>query len=271
MAANVLELRTPAVSGLRTTGLPHLQSLFASKPAKRIEPNVALYLDAEPNALFEVVSGCVRRYAMRSDGRRSIIAFSFADEYCGCSLEGPNPLAAEAVTPVMVRRIDRFQLRAAIAQKPHLEAELLQLAWRELEDARAHMAVLGSNGAVSKVASFLLSCAARLPSRDGQTHVLDLPMPRLDIADFLGLTIESVSRALTRLRLSGCISLRSTSRVIFEDIAALRDIADELPRNETRLPSRIAYAPGDARYGSLCSRRASSANRSNSSANSSHP
>jgi CRP/FNR family transcriptional regulator len=265
------ELPAVTVSGATVSQPFHLRRLFAARHTETIEANEALFHETEPGYLFEIVSGCVRRYTMRCDGRRSIVAFSFEGDYCGHLLAEASALSAEAVTPLTVRRIGWAQLRAVLATEPPIEGELLQLARRELETTREHVALLGSNRAISKVASFLLSCAERLPSQDAEAHVLSLPMRRLDIADFLGLTIESVSRALTQLRLDGCISLKASNEVILEDTAALRQIADELPRDERgRMCRQGADASGDVCHSGVFIRSKCAAKRSNSSASSSH-
>jgi len=220
--------------------LSQFQRLFVSRHVERIDANEELYDEAEPSWAFEIVSGCVRHSTLRPNGRRSIVSFSFEGDYCGYLFGGTSGLVAEAVAPSTVRRIPVTQFRTALAQQPGLEVELLHLARRELDSARAHLLLLGSSSAVLRVASFLLSCAERLPSQDAGKYAVNLPMRRLDIADFLGLTIESVSRALTQLKRLRCISIRGANDVIFENVSMLRQLAHEETPDELGLGSRNA-------------------------------
>jgi len=207
-----------------------LQRLFAARPIERIEANRVLYRgDSESGFLFEIARGCVRHFTMCRDGRRSIVAFSFEGDYCGDPLERANIFSAEAITQLEVRRISGAQLRAAVANLPELEGELLALACRELESAQTHCVVLRSNSALAKVASFLVSSESRLASGDAPQRVIQLPMSRLDVADFLGLTIESVSRAFTQLKMCGYISVTGRNQIVIGEISALRKLADAYP------------------------------------------
>lgn len=232
MTLKIVARSAATPSHTTTPKLSHLQRLFASRHTEWVDVNAALYGESEPDYLFEVVSGCVRRYTIRCDGRRAIVSFAFEGDYCGHFLEGTSALIAEAVTTLTVRRISGAQLRSAITEQPSIEGELLQLARRELDSARTHLVLLGSSSAVLKVASFLLSCTERLSSRDAKKQAVSLPMRRLDIADFLGLTIESVSRSLTLLKRRGCISLRGPNEVTLQNVSALRRIANEQSSEE---------------------------------------
>lgn len=210
------------------TALPwRLHGLFANSPIERIGVHDVLYREeTEPGFLFAIAEGCVRRFTMRHEGRRSIIGFAFAGDYCGDPFEGGHAMSAEAVTPVKVRRISRAQFRSAVAHHPEIGAEVLQLACRELARMNEHAMLLGLGAAHSRLASFLVSFEERLAPAAIGRRAIHLPMGRLDLADFLGLTIESVSRAFTQLKSFGVISLDGTNEVVIENISALRQIAE---------------------------------------------
>lgn len=180
--------------------------------------------------LYEIVNGCVRRLLIKPDGRRSIIDFLFAGDFFGDLLEGEHSLTAEAVTDLEIRRISRAQLHAAHAEFPHLENELLELAWHDLSAAQHHVVLLGANTARARMAMFLLKATKWSRGSDhggGTTDEIDLPMSRLDIADFLGLTIESVSRVLTQFKVSGLISVRGIHNIVLNKVPELQRLAGE--------------------------------------------
>jgi CRP-like cAMP-binding protein len=209
--------------------LAGLRRLLASRPLEMIQAgDLILREHSTSHHFYEIVSGCVRRLLIKPDGRRSIIDFLFAGDFFGDLLEGEHSLTAEAVTDLEIRRISRTQLHSVQAQFPHLENELLALAWHDLSAAQHHVVLLGANTARARVAMFLLGAAkwSRGPDRSAGDEI-DLPMSRLDIADFLGLTIESVSRVLTQFKVSGVISVRGIHKIELKNVAELQRLAGE--------------------------------------------
>ncbi len=211
--------------------LSGLRRLLASRPLEMIQAgDVILREETTSYHLYEIVNGCVRRLLIKPDGRRSIIDFLFAGDFFGDLLEGEHSLTAEAVTDLEIRRISRTQLHAAHAEFPHLENELLALAWHDLSAAQHHVVLLGANTARARVAMFLLEAAKWSKGSDrgvGANDEIDLPMSRLDIADFLGLTIESVSRVLTQFKVSGLISVRGIHKIALKKMPELQHLAGE--------------------------------------------
>jgi CRP/FNR family transcriptional regulator len=132
-------------------------------------------------------------------------------------------VAAEAASDVELCVVPRPTLEALVARYPALEHKLMQQTLRELDEARDWMVTLGRKTAQEKVASFLHLIATHAdPTGDGEGSVaFDLPLTRLDIADFLGLTIETVSRQLTRLRQTDVIRITNTRHVEIPDLARL--------------------------------------------------
>ncbi|MBP1182840.1 Crp/Fnr family transcriptional regulator [Methylobacterium sp. PvR107] len=151
------------------------------------------------DAVYNVTEGALRLSRLLPDGRRHVIGFALIGDFVGLALPERFTVTAEALTPVALCRFDRRAFTALVEDVPHLLRRLHERAGYELTLAQDHMMLLGRRTAEEKVAAFLLGLRARY-ARIGLTSVtLELPMCRQDIADHLGLTIETVSRMLTRL------------------------------------------------------------------------
>lgn len=166
----------------------------------RYPADALLYQEGdEARACYRVLSGTVRLYRLLADGRRHIAAFAGPGTFFAWDDEARYGLAAETVTETVVVRYPRARLDALVAARPEMAARLLALARKGLEAARTHALLLGRKTAVERLASFLVDQAeGRAPNADG-TIVVALPMNRADIADHLGLTVETVSRCFSRL------------------------------------------------------------------------
>ena len=154
---------------------------------------------------------------MLPDGRRHIAEFCFAGDCFGLGGGEERSFSAEAINEVILMR---FPLRATerlIDETPQLARQLCEMTLRDLAHAQSRMLLLGRMTAPERVASFLLEMAER---RDAQ-HTLDLPMQRTDIADYLGLTIETVCRTLTAFKRAGAIVIPNAHRIEFCDRGAL--------------------------------------------------
>jgi CRP/FNR family transcriptional regulator, nitrogen fixation regulation protein len=162
---------------------------------------------------YLVVSGCVRTVRLMRDGRRQVGEFLFAGDLLGWDCLGTHDFAAEAVCPVTARRFARHDLDRLADRDRTLRDRL----FNRLRSGRDHMVLLGRQTAPERIASFLLEMAARI-GPDGET-VIELPMSRGDMADYLGLTIETVCRQLTRLRLSDAIAIDGTKIAIRDRLA----------------------------------------------------
>ncbi len=156
-----------------------------------------------------------------SDGRRQIEAFHVAGDVFGFEMGGEYLLSAEAVNDCTLVSYRRRHVEV-MAQKDHaITRHLFEVAMENLAQAQNHSLLLGRRGAIEKVASFLLTWAAH--STDQRT--VHLAMTRQDIADYLGLTIETVSRSLSQLERDGIIVLSSVREILLKDIEALEDLA----------------------------------------------
>jgi len=154
---------------------------------------------------WRVIEGCVRTFNLTGDGRRQIEDFLLPGDVLGLDHLRTAPSAAEAVIPSKLRCYPRASADALAAQDPALRIHLRALTIMSLHSAYLRMLLLGRKTAVERVASFLLEMDSR--NCRAKTNSLQLPMGRADIADFLGLTTESVSRALTQLAQTAAIEL----------------------------------------------------------------
>lgn len=160
---------------------------------------------------YQVVSGTVRSYKLLNDGRRQIDAFHLPDDIFGLEAGSVHRFCAEAVTGVCVIAYRRSNLSRLVQEDPGFRDRVMSATLHSLERAQDHMLLLGRKTAEEKIATFLLDMAQRI-SPDATTF--DLPMQRSDIADHLGLTIETVSRTLTRFARRGLIKLAPAGRSI---------------------------------------------------------
>jgi CRP/FNR family nitrogen fixation transcriptional regulator len=165
----------------------------------------------EAEYFYQVVSGAIRSYKLLSDGRRQIDAFHLPGDIFGLEAGADHRFSAEAIGDASVVAYRRSRLGVLIQEDPAFRDRIMSATLRSLERAQDHMLLLGRKTAQEKVASFLLDMAQRIS--DDEEH-FELPMQRSDIADHLGLTIETVSRTLTQFARSGLIRLLPASRSI---------------------------------------------------------
>jgi CRP/FNR family nitrogen fixation transcriptional regulator len=184
----------------------------------RFARNVEVYGEDEPaEYLYQVISGAVRTYRMLDDGRRQVVAFYLPGDIFGVEAGDVHLYSAEAISESQVLVAKRSAVLARAEREKQLARQLWDLMVRELQRVQQHSFVL-IKSADERVAGFLLEMAGRC---SGSASV-ELPMLRQDIADYLGLTIETVSRTFTQFVQSGIISLETSRRIQFRNRAALR-------------------------------------------------
>jgi len=184
-------------------------------------PDEEIYGAGEPREfVYKVISGAVRTFNILSDGRRQIEAFHLPGDVFGLELGETHDLSAEAIASSKILVTKRSIVEAASRSNCATAGELLALTTRALERARAQMLLLGRKSAHEKVATFLLDMAERTAG-----EAVDLPMSRTDIADYLGLTIETVSRTLSRFERQGAIGLPSSRHIELRNRATLNALA----------------------------------------------
>jgi CRP/FNR family transcriptional regulator, anaerobic regulatory protein len=154
-------------------------------------------------SFYNLLQGVMRLYKALPDGRRQIVGFALPGDFVGMTPSARHSFSGDAIGPVAICRFSRASFARFIEDKPHLLLRINELAVRELSQARDHMVLLGRRSAEEKVASFLISWRDRLVHLKGPLKgplkTVPLPMSRQDIADFLGLTIETISRTFTKL------------------------------------------------------------------------
>ena len=176
--------------------------------------------------VFNITSGSVRVYKLLPDGRRQITGFLFAGDFLGLATGETYVFSAEAIEPATACRFRKSDYRALIRETPALEAALLERATHELAAAQNQMLLLGRKTALEKIATFLLDLPGHDPARVAEPGHVHLPMTRSEIADYLGLTIETVSRVVTKLKTGGVIRLISLTDLRIEQPERLRALAD---------------------------------------------
>lgn len=184
--------------------------------------NEEIFGEGEPaSCAYRVLSGVVRTYRILADGRRQIAQFFLAGEVFGLQEGAEHRTSAEAVGDCEVLAIRRSHLADRATTDAATAHKLWSLALDHLRRSEDHMLVLGRKNACERVAWFLMDMSERIPA---PTRV-DLPMSRQDMADFLGLTIETVSRTMTQLQDEGLIELPTCRQVMLKDREALLDLA----------------------------------------------
>ena len=162
----------------------------------RYRRGAEIFGEAEPaEYLYQVIHGAVRSYKLLSDGRRQIGAFHLAGDVFGLENGEAHRFTAEAVVDTTVRLAKRASLAHVAERDATVARDLLSMTANNLQHAEDHMLLLGRKTALERVAAFLLEMDRRLTA----AGVMALPMCRRDIADYLGLTLETVSRALSVL------------------------------------------------------------------------
>ncbi len=174
-------------------------------------------------AWYRVQSGVLRTCKLFPDGRRQVEDFLFAGDFFGLETRDEYAFAAEAVTPVTVIRYARPRLSAVAATDTRVASRLLDVTLAQLGKAYGHMSLLGRKTAEEKLATFLIGMLERSPN----PKVIDLSMSRTDIADYLGLTIETVSRTFSALKRDGVIALPSAQHVLVLDRRALEELSGD--------------------------------------------
>jgi CRP/FNR family nitrogen fixation transcriptional regulator len=193
----------------------------AQGQALRFAPNSEIYGDGEENeGFYRVLSGVVRTCKFRPDGQRQIEAFHLPGEIFGFITGVARRVSAEAVCDSAVVSYQWCAFESPGEIDAQLVGKFFVSAMQSLRCAQEHSLLLGRHGAAQKVAGFLVEMA----DRAGCDKFIDLPMARQDIADYLGLTMETVSRTFKRLERGAIISLPKARRVCVKDERALRRI-----------------------------------------------
>lgn len=213
-------------SALKASQLVHFSNV--TRRRKIAHGETISFEDDEVVDYANIVSGAVKLTKLLSDGRQQIVGLQFAPEFIGKPFSKKVSISVEAATDVEICVFPKTELENMLKQQPDFEHRLLEQTLVQLDDARAWMVTLGRKTAQEKVASFLLLLANHIgkPSPENPTDIeFMLPLKRADIADFLGLTLETVSRQMTKLRKMGAIDIQKNLEVTVHDSNRLTAIS----------------------------------------------
>jgi len=182
--------------------------------------------EGEPaDAFFNITAGTAKLFKLLPDGRRQITGFVGVGHFLGLAVSDTYAFSAEAIDQVRYCRFSRRRLRALLDDFPLMEQRLLEVASNELVAAQEQMLLLGRKTARERLASFLVAQSRQGVACHQPRDRFALPMTRGDIADYLGLTIETVSRTLTKLRTEGLIEIPSATEITIRDKGGLASLA----------------------------------------------
>jgi len=198
---------------------------------------VIMHEGEKPDCFANVLNGVVKLTKTMSDGRQHIVGLLFPSDFLGRTMREESPYRAEAATAVELCQFPRAEFERLMHRFPGLQARLLEQTLDELDACHDWTLLLGRKNAGERVASFLLMIARRVrevgcnadPSSDSAAFYL--PMGRSDMADYLGLTTESVSRQVTKMKREGAIRVRGNREIEVPSMAHLLKLADLAPCN----------------------------------------
>lgn len=188
------------ISVCSVLALAELEELEVLSQHLTLDKGHSLFGQGEPaSSVFNVTEGVLRLTRLLPDGRRQVMGFALPGYFLGLALQKRYSVSAEALGPVTTCRFGRQDFADVVEAKPHLLKILHERAGYELTLAQDQMLLLGRRTAEEKVAAFLLTLRDRFAHTGHSSATVELPMGRQDMADYLGLTIETVSRMLSRL------------------------------------------------------------------------
>ncbi|MBV8537015.1 MAG: helix-turn-helix domain-containing protein [Alphaproteobacteria bacterium] len=225
-------VRSPAVASRAAYLRPVPATPSTASPLDKVGTSVAyvrgrtVIEEGNPaEYVYKVVSGAMRKVRLLPDGRRHIISFLMPGDFFGFA-EGRNYAhAVEAVADVTLVRYSRRGFEAVLEQDPRAGRHFLGLVCKALSATQDQLLLLGRKSALERMASFLVALSDRIGADHKPGAEFDLPMNRSDVADYLGLTIETVSRLVTRLRSLGVIDTPDAHRIVILKRDALEDLS----------------------------------------------
>lgn len=210
-------------AGMTNELLPALGSIATDV---RLDKGETLFYEGDDaKYVYNVKKGYVRLSRLGVDGRRQVMGFLTVGDYMGHTGKSQYAISAEALTDAEVCRFSRSDLESLLSQYPQLERQFHHMTAGLLDDMLDLLFTLGRKNAIERVASFLDNALDRQIQSDEPATQIWLPMTRADIADFLGLTLETVSRAFSRLRKEGVIDIEHAHTIHILQRARLIDIA----------------------------------------------
>jgi CRP-like cAMP-binding protein len=204
----------------------HLRTLHSYSTRHHYRRGESIFTEGEPaDRVYKIIFGTVRLCRYSPGGRRHITDFMLAGDLVGFLECADHPMTAEAVEDATLISYPRVCVDRLAASNPEIRTRVLCHLSANLLEAQQHLFVLGCQTAKERLASFLTRLADRIDLVPGET--LDLPMGRQDIADHLGMTIETVCRTISMLKNEGTVAVPSSHEIVLNDMAALRVLAVE--------------------------------------------
>lgn len=206
---------------------PGFEQSLAQGQLRRIEAKEFLFAEGDKlSHVYRIETGAIALFKVLIDGRRQVVGFAYAGDIVGLGIDDAYTLNAQAMKPTRVRCLPVASLRQSVSNDPALGFRLYEAMARELAATRDLMLTTGQRSAAERVASFLLAFSRRNQRNGQDPAIIELPMTRTDIGDFLGLTIETVSRTFTKLKLMHLIELPRSNEVRLRDIGRLTGLAE---------------------------------------------
>jgi len=224
------EARRSAVCGVLEGG--NLALLRASGHSHKLKEGEPLFHEGdEARQVYTLTHGTLKLYKLLPDGRRQVTGFMFPGDFLGISVDDTHAFSAEALEDTCLCQFRRSRFDEFVEAHPQMERELYRVAAHELAAAQQQMVLLGRKTAAERLASFLLVLFDRSEAEhDAPRRFVRLPMSRSDIADYLGLTKETVSRMITMFRSQRLIRLESLDVVEILNRHRLTELAEGATR-----------------------------------------
>jgi len=201
--------------------------LSSAATSVRLPARSAVFREGDQaRAVFTLVDGAAKLLRSMPDGRQQIIGFRFPGDLIGYTARDRYPFDAELVADSTVCRVDRGRLEIMIRDCAAMSHRLLELCAEDLASAQDQLGAMAHRSAEGRVATFLLTLHAAARRSGSAGSILSLPMTRTDIGDYLGLTIESVSRVFASLRRAGLVEEPSRRHLILTNLPALEALAE---------------------------------------------
>lgn len=192
-----------------------------------LQPRQMLFSEGDTaDYVYNITGGSVSIAKSMADGRRQITGFLGAGDFLGVNTKTTYTVSAETLTETHLCRFPRLAFRRLLDETPCLEQRLLAVAESEIASAQEQILLLGRKTAMERIASFLLLQSARMKARGMADNPVLLPMTRAEVGDYLGLTIETVSRCFTKLRKLDVIGLPAPDRVLIRQSDRLRALSE---------------------------------------------
>ncbi|WEK48793.1 MAG: helix-turn-helix domain-containing protein [Candidatus Kaistia colombiensis] len=210
---SIVSNRTDGANGFVPSATRHTNFLGLIGIPLHFERGAEIVAEEDPaEHIYQVISGTARTCKLLCNGRRQIGAFLMAGDYFGMEARDTHCFAVEAITNLTVVMVSRSAAFAAAGRDAAVARSLWDITARSLYACQQHALLLGRKTALEKIGSFL----SEMAERQGSDDEIDLPMSRQDIADYLGLTIETVSRTMTQLESAGTIALPTSRHVLIK-------------------------------------------------------